>query len=424
MQFSQKNAKIFMHVDGDAFFASCEQATNMQWRGKPIAVGRERGIVTAISYEAKALGVRRPMSQTALSREFPQVALLASDYRKYELFSERMKSIVRRYVSDISEGSIDECFADVSSVTTWSDVRGFAKALQEELCIKLGLTISIGVGPTMTIAKIASGFKKPRGLTIVTPENLDMLNSVSLRKVPGIGGRTEQKLAEQGILTIGNLLALAPHEIERRYNKPLVELAYELRGTSVRGIEARENAQSVSSIQAFMEPIIAFAPLLTEFSRNIERVCRKLRTQHARMHAVTIGYKAFPDIHTLVTYTIKCPSPTNDPGTIMQLAEEALHAMYRKGVRYRAVYVGTHGMLESAAQQKLFTTAEDETEEKRNTLNDVVDTLMYRSGGLPLERASSLSPKQTRSEEDTGPPLLKIPHSNKILNIPYLGTIQ
>jgi len=91
-----------MHVDGDAFFASCEQATNMQWRRKPIAVGRERGIVTAISYEAKALGVRRPMSQAELSKEFPQVALLASDYRKYELFSERMKNIVRRQIFQAS----------------------------------------------------------------------------------------------------------------------------------------------------------------------------------------------------------------------------------------------------------------------------------------------------------------------------------
>ncbi len=411
-----------MHVDGDAFFASCEQATNMQWRRKPIAVGRERGIVTAISYEAKALGVRRPMSQAELSKEFPQVALLASDYRKYELFSERMKNIVRRYVSDISEGSIDETFADISSVTTWSDVRGFAEALQEELCTKLGLTISIGIGPTMTIAKIASGYKKPRGLTIITPENLDVFSTVSLRKVPGIGGRTEQKLAEQSILTIGNLLALAQHEIERRYSKPLVELAYELRGTSVRSIEAREGAQSISSIQAFMESIVELAPLLTEFSRNVERVCRKLRAQNARTHAITIGYKAFPDIHALVTRTVQCPSGTNDPGIIMQLAEEAMCSMYRKGMRYRAVYVGTHGALASATQQKLFVTSEDEAQKKRDTLNEVVDTLMFAQGGLPLERASSIRRKE-KEYENTGTPLLKIPHSHKVLNIPYLGSI-
>src|SRR3990167_5488057 len=259
--------KIFMHVDGDAFFASCEQSTNMQWRGKPIAVGRERGIVTAISYEAKALGVKRPMSETELRRQFPQVALLASDYRKYELFSERMKSIVRRYVSDISEGSIDETFADVSAVTTWHEVRAFAEALQEELCTKLGLTVSIGVGPTMTIAKISSGFKKPRGLTIVTPEHLEVLHDVPLRNVPGIGGRTEEKLAGEGIVTIGNLLVLEQAEIARRFNKPLVELAYELRGTAVRALETREGTQSVSSIQAFLEPIIEFTPLLRSFAQ-------------------------------------------------------------------------------------------------------------------------------------------------------------
>jgi len=411
-----------MHVDGDAFFASCEQSTNMQWRGKPIAVGRERGIVTAISYEAKALGVKRPMSETELRRQFPQVALLASDYRKYELFSERMKNIVRRYVSDISEGSIDETFADVSAVTTWHEVRAFAEALQEELCTKLGLTVSIGVGPTMTIAKISSGFKKPRGLTIVTPEHLEVLHDVPLRNVPGIGGRTEEKLAGEGIVTIGNLLVLEQAEIARRFNKPLVELAYELRGTAVRALETREGTQSVSSIQAFLEPIMEFTPLLTEFSRNVERVCRKLRAQHARTNAVTIGYKAFPDVHTLITRTVKCPAPSNDAGTIMSLAETELRAIFRRSTKYRAVYVGTHGALAHETQEKLFTTKEDEAQKKRDTLNTVVDSLMFAQGGLPLERASSLR-AQRHEEDGGGTPLLKIPHSHKVLDIPYLGSI-
>ncbi|MEN9979035.1 MAG: DNA polymerase IV, partial [candidate division WOR-3 bacterium] len=162
--FDWQNA--ILHVDADAFFAACEQATNPHLAGKPLIVGRERGIVTAASYEAKVLGIKRGMRIRDVKHLYPAVIVLNSDYEKYSLFSIRMMDILRRFSPAVEEYSIDEAFVDITGLRrayhcSYEEL-GFR--IQETIRTELGISVSIGISLTKVLAKIASQHRKPGGL--------------------------------------------------------------------------------------------------------------------------------------------------------------------------------------------------------------------------------------------------------------------
>ncbi len=145
-----------LHIDADAFFASCEQAMHPQLRGKPLVCGGERGIATAVSYEARILGVTRGMPIFEVRRQFPQVIVRESDYETYSLFSKRMYVIVRAYTGMLEEYSIDECFADITGLCgslciSYGDI---ALRIQTEIERALGISVSVGVAPREIIVML------------------------------------------------------------------------------------------------------------------------------------------------------------------------------------------------------------------------------------------------------------------------------
>ncbi len=155
-------------MDGDAFFVACEVAKNPKLRGKAVVTGEERGIVSALSYEAKALGVIRGMPIFTLRKKFPSVLVLPGDYTCYARMSSEMFDIVRRYADDVEEYSIDECFADLTGLDKplRMNYREIAERIKKEINEELGLSVSIGIAPTKVLAKVASKWQKPNGLTL------------------------------------------------------------------------------------------------------------------------------------------------------------------------------------------------------------------------------------------------------------------
>lgn len=159
--------KAIIHVDCDAFFASVEQAMNPELRGKPVITGKERGIASAMSYEAKRLGVTRGMRLFEIKKICPDAIILPSDYETYSLFSKRFYGILRRFTPDVEEYSIDEAFAELSGL------RRVYRTSYEEIAIKikktveseLGITVSVGLSLTKSLAKICSKENKPSGFT-------------------------------------------------------------------------------------------------------------------------------------------------------------------------------------------------------------------------------------------------------------------
>src|ERR1700690_2922977 len=161
--------RAILHLDADAFFASCEQAIHPELRGRPVITGKERGIVAAASYEAKARGVQRGVRLSDVKKICPDAVILPSDYETYSLFSVRMFEILRRFSPDVEEYSIDEAFVDLTGLrrSYHGSFGMIAKKMQVTVETELGITVSVGVSLSKVLAKIGSKHNKPHGLTII-----------------------------------------------------------------------------------------------------------------------------------------------------------------------------------------------------------------------------------------------------------------
>lgn len=156
-----------LHIDGDAFFTSCEEAIHPELRGKPLITGGERGIVACASYAAKALGIRRGVSLHEAKKICPGLIVLPSDYETYSLFSRRMYNIVRRFTPQVEEYSIDEAFADLTGLRRCfhTSYEAIALNIKREVERELGITVSAGLSLSKVLAKVASKHRKPAGFT-------------------------------------------------------------------------------------------------------------------------------------------------------------------------------------------------------------------------------------------------------------------
>ncbi len=174
--------RAILHLDADAFFASCEQAIHPELKGKPVITGKESGIVAAASYEAKARGVKTGMSLFEAKKVCPEAVILPSDYETYSLFSVRMFEILRRFSPDVEEYSIDEAFVDLTGLRrSFHGPYGMiARQMQETVETELGITVSVGVSLSKVLAKIGSKHNKPHGLTLIPGREIHLY----LEKLP------------------------------------------------------------------------------------------------------------------------------------------------------------------------------------------------------------------------------------------------
>ncbi|NTU70150.1 DNA polymerase IV, partial [bacterium] len=184
------NDNAIIHLDADSFFASCEQATHPEYRGKPVITGKERGIVSAASYEAKARGVDRGVPLWEVKKICPDAIIVPSDYETYSLFSKRIFSIMRRFTSQVEEYSIDEAFADITGLrrSLKMSYPNIAIKVKETVERELGLTVSVGLSVNKVLAKLASNWNKPSGFCDINLFDIKkFLGNLPAQKVWGIG---------------------------------------------------------------------------------------------------------------------------------------------------------------------------------------------------------------------------------------------
>src|SRR5918992_104337 len=235
-------SRAIVHIDGDAFFAACEQSRRPKLQGRPVVTGRERGIGASMSYEAKARGVTRGMRLFEIRKLCPDVVILPSDYETYSLLSKRFFAIVRRYTPDVEEYSIDECFCDLTGLRRplRLSYEGIAARIKQDLDTELGFTFSVGLAPTKVVAKIASKWQKPSGLTVIPGRDLHrFLARVPVDRVWGIGQQTTALLAKHGVKTALDLARKPEEWVTKRFTKPVVQIWQELGGHAVLPIETQ-----------------------------------------------------------------------------------------------------------------------------------------------------------------------------------------
>jgi DNA polymerase-4/DNA polymerase V len=378
-------------MDGDAFFVGCEIAKNPKLRGLPVVTGEERGIVSALSYEAKALGIIRGMPIFKLKKEFPNVLVLPGDYAWYAKLSGQMFDIVRRYVDDVEEYSIDECFADLTgwNKPLYMTYKQMAERIKSEINGELGISVSIGLAPTKVLAKVASKWIKPNGLTIIEPNTApEFLSKTPIEKIWGIGPRTAEFLKKKGIITAGQFAGKSISWIRDNLSKPYETIWLEM--NSVRVLEIDPEPKTVySSIQktrTFHPPTEDKVFLLSQLSKNIEEACRKARYYELVPKKISFFLKTQSFKYT--TYSTTLTSPTNAPEIPTTLARAHIKDIYVPGILYRTTGVVLHELVpEGISQGDLF--GESTKANKFETIHKQIDFLEDKFGKRVIYLAST-----------------------------------
>lgn len=349
--------RAILHIDGDAFFASCEQARNPALRGKPVITGKERGIAASMSYEAKARGVTRAMRYSEIKKLCPDAIFLPSDYETYSLLSERLYTIVRRYTSDVEEYGIDECFADLTGLRSvfHASYEQIADNIRSALEKELGFTFSIGLASTKVLAKVGSKWKKPNGLTVIPGRAIHLfLEKLPVEKIWGIGPATTAFLAKHQIFTALQFALQKEAWIKHYTAKPYYEIWQELNGHSVLPLhlEAKTSYASVQKTKTFTPPSNDTNFVFSQLSKNVENACIKVRryslaAQEAYIFLKTQDFNYFG-------LEIKFIRPTNIPTEMMPVIQEAFAKLFSVRKLYRATGVFFTSLKPHVVQPDLF----------------------------------------------------------------------
>lgn len=412
--------KHIMHLDGDSFFVSVEMAKDPSLRGRAVVSGQERGIASAMSYEAKKLGVTRGMPVFQIRKLFPQVAIVSSDYESYAIFSRRMFDIVKRYTDDIEEYSIDECFADFTAVEAYhKEPLSFLERIKSDIKRELGITVSLGVGPTKVIAKTASKRNKPDGLTILSPADVpEALSKIPVDNVWGIGAATAIALRKKGVSTALEFAQKPLPWVREHFSKPMEEMWYELNSVAVLEVR-RERApqKSIMKTRTFGPASGDRGYVFSQLSKNVENACKKARDMGLRAREFSIYLKTSD-----FTYSRECSRltiPSSDPFTLLREAGRLYALIYRAGALYRATGVTLYGLVsESAVQEDLF--GQRAIAAETGKLVQALDRVNRKYGKSLIHMASS-GRAIAREERGEIPPPFMPRGIWKRLSVPYLG---
>jgi DNA polymerase IV len=266
--------RMVVHVDMDAFYASVEQRDNPDLRGKPVIVAWKgnRSVVCAASYEARAFGVRSAMPAKRAERLCPDAIFVAPDFTRYRAVSGDVREIFKRHTDLIEPLSLDEAYLDVTTNKTGLPATLVARTIREQLRKELNLTASAGVAPNKFLAKLASDWKKPDGLFVIQPNEVDaFLLPLPVGKLPGVGKVNEEKLAKLGVKTVGELRSIERSKLEQEFGRYGVRL-YELaRGMDENPVVPDRPTKSISVEDTFQEDV-----LLADTEPMIRRLVEKL----------------------------------------------------------------------------------------------------------------------------------------------------
>ena len=422
--------RAILHIDGDAFFASCEVAKDPKLKGKPVVTGLERGIASAMTYEAKARGVTRGMRISEIRKVCPDVVLLPSDYETYSLFSKRMFAIVRRYTPMVEEYSIDECFAELTGLRRphRMSYAEMARAIKGELDTELGFTFSIGLAPTKVLAKLASKWKKPNGLTIIPGCQAHLfLKKLPVGKVWNIGPQTEAHLKTLGVRTALEFACKEEAWVKRHFTKPHQEIWRELRGDLVYELELEEKHDyaSISKTKTFTPASRDKTFVFAQLSKNIENACIKARRHGLAAKCAIIFLKrqdfSSDGLECLLSH------PSAIPTDIIKTITPVFDKIFREGTEYRSTGVILTKLGEDIVRQPdLF--GESLRLEKMSLLYEQIDAIDKKYGKHSVFLGSTL-PTLIRPQHDgqRGTPVnekrpqLAGETKRKHLAIPFLG---
>ena len=333
-----------LHLDMDAFFAAVELLRRPELRGKPVVIGgrgdpTRRGVVSTATYEARKFGIRSAMPLRTAHKLCPEAVFLPVDFAEYERYSALFKAEMRQVSPVMQSNGIDEGFLDVTEVPGGSEE--IARRTKQAILDATGLTCSIGIAPNKLLAKMASELDKPNGLTVIGAGDLAArIWPLDVRRVPGIGPKTEARLVAMGIRTIGELAAIPVEQLVEAFGRSYGVFLYEAsHGIDDDPVYTHLEPRSRSRETTFQEDVGDWQAIARTLARLSRDVAEELQAEGYRGRAIGIKVRfADFDTHTRVK-TLE--EPTDSATDIRKAAFECLGRLnLDRRVRLLGVRVG------------------------------------------------------------------------------------
>ena len=336
-----------IHLDMDAFYASVEQRDDPSLKGKPVAVGgspQARGVVAACSYEARKFGIRSAMPMARALRACPGLVIVRPDFAKYRGVSQQVMAILRSVTPLVEPLSLDEAYLDVTENSLGQPLAmEVAKYLKARIFVETALTASAGVAPNKFLAKIASGWKKPNGLTVIAPERVEaFLQQLPVEALWGVGPVTARKLRALGIGKLVDVRTADEARLRRAVGSHADWLRRLSHGDDPRQVTPDRPWKSISAEDTYPEDLVELKEMRAEIERLARRVAAQVSMKGLVARTVTIKVR-YADFTTVTRSHTEAPA-TQDAARI---AERALMLLERTDAGKRSVRllgVGVHGL--------------------------------------------------------------------------------
>ena len=321
-------SRKIIHIDMDAFFAAIEVRDNPALKGKPVIIARDprqsggRGVVSTCSYEARAFGVHSAMSSKEAYERCPQGIFISGNYEKYQEVGRQVREIFHRYTDLVEPMSIDEAYLDVTENKLGiSSAVKIAKLIQYDIWNELHLTASAGVSYNKFLAKIASDMEKPRGLTVILPQDAqEILSKLPIEKFYGVGKKSVPRLHDMGIYTGADLLEIPEMTLIDHFGRFGYDLYRRARGISNSPVKTHRARKSIGKERTYGKLLYRMEDIQKELSGLAQRVVQSLG-RHQKVGKTIVVKIRYADFQTL-TKRRTLDIPTNDEEVILRIATE------------------------------------------------------------------------------------------------------
>ncbi len=314
-------SRRIIHIDMDAFYASVEQREAPNLKGRPVVVGGRpegRGVVAAASYEARAFGIHSAMSMAKAMRLCPELKIVRPDFKKYRSISQQVFAMFRAVTRLVEPLSLDEAYLDVTE-NAWDEplATPVARRLKQQIANETGLTASAGVAPNKFLAKVASGWRKPDGLTVVPHEKVEaFLHELPVSALWGVGPVTERKLRARGIERVVDIRATDDNVLHQLVGKQadwLKDLSF---GQDDRPVTPNRPAKSSGSERTYPEDLTDLDTIRDELDRMTRQAASRLERSALFSRTVTVKMR-YSDF-TTITRSTTSAAPTRDPELLVE----------------------------------------------------------------------------------------------------------
>lgn len=363
------NAPAILLVDLDAFFASVEQLDHPAWRGKPVIVGGKAdrgGVVATCSYEARAYGVRSAQSSAIAKKLCPDAIWVQGHYDRYREMSKKVMQILRDETPHVQQVSIDEAFLDVSPTRINTEHPADIAARIQKRVEELGITCSIGVGTSKSVAKIASDMDKPKGLTVVLPDSeQDFLGPLPIRKMSGIGPSSEQSLINFGIKTLSDLAKADQDLLSSVFGKNAEMMRNRALGVNDSVVTAESEVKSVSKETTFADSLTDKMDIKASIATLASQVGRRLRRKGLKGNTVTLRVRY--NTRETHSFQVHLDEPTDDEILFTPMLFDLLDENLSDATPVKLLGVGVSGFKDTGIrQERLFGNIEENGSHKDN----------------------------------------------------------